>query len=120
MFTNEELVKNTGYWMDSIQNDLYFELNEYMKTHNLNKTELANHLGFTKGYISQILNGNFNFSLKKLIDLSLAINKVPKIEFNDIDKELLKLDKMNSVKLITLNTPDVNITNKTISLIKYA
>nr|WP_321229658.1 helix-turn-helix transcriptional regulator [uncultured Psychroserpens sp.] len=103
MFSNEELVKNTGYWMDKIQNDLYFELHKYMEIHNLSKTELAKHLGFSKGYISQILNGNFNYSLKKLIELSIAIDKVPKIEFSDISKEVNKLNSLNSAKLITVN-----------------
>jgi hypothetical protein len=39
-----------------------------------------------KGYISQILKGEFNYTLKKLIELSLAINKVPQIEYKSVEQ----------------------------------
>ena len=38
----------------------------------------------SKGYISQILNGKFNFTLKKLIEISLAIGVIPQIKYRKI------------------------------------
>ncbi|MCF8273100.1 MAG: helix-turn-helix domain-containing protein [Flavobacteriaceae bacterium] len=102
MFSNEELINNTGYWLDKIQNELYFELNLYMKKNKLNRTQLAKELGFTKGYITQVLNGNFNYSLKKLIDLSLAIGLVPNINFSKVNDEIINLNKLNSARIIEL------------------
>jgi transcriptional regulator with XRE-family HTH domain len=49
------------------------------------RKELAEELGVTKGYVSQLLNGNFNGTVSKLVELSLAANKVPVIKFVDID-----------------------------------
>ena len=104
MYSNEELVSNTGYWLDKIQNDLYYELNRYMKNKDLNRTQLAKELGFSKGYISQVLNGNFNYSLKKLIDLSLAIGLVPKINYSNVQDEVMRLNKLNQMKVIELKS----------------
>ena len=81
----KELLKNKGYWIAKIQMDLYDQLNHYMKKYNLNRSQFAKKLGVTKGYVSQILSGNFNYSISKLVELSLAINKVPKLEFVELE-----------------------------------
>lgn len=88
MYKKEELVRTEEYWMELIQNELYYALKQYMKEQNMNQTELAEQLGFSKGYISQVLHGNFNHSLKKLIALLLAIGHVPKFEFVAVDRYL--------------------------------
>lgn len=54
-----------------------------MEEKGLNQTALAKELGVSKGYISQVLNGNFNFSLKKLIELSLKLNVAPKVNLSE-------------------------------------
>ena len=85
MLKKEELYKTPEYWIDSIQNELYYSLKCYMTEKGLNQSELANELGYSKGYISQILNGNFNHSLTKMAKLLLAINRVPSFEFSKLD-----------------------------------
>ena len=81
----EELLKNKGYWISKIQLDLYNELEKYMSENNLNRTQLAKMLGVSKGYITQVLNGDFNHRISKFVELSLAINKVPEISFKDLN-----------------------------------
>ncbi len=85
MISRKELFKRPEYWMERIQNDVFRALNEYKESKKMNQTELAKELGFSKGYISQVLNGNFNFSLSKLIDLSLAIGVAPDVQLKDIE-----------------------------------
>jgi transcriptional regulator with XRE-family HTH domain len=82
----QELLKNTGYWTSKIQFELYDELLDYMDKNNLNKSQFAKKLGVSKGYISQILNGDFNHKISKLVELSLAIGKIPKIDFINADE----------------------------------
>ncbi|WP_372949103.1 helix-turn-helix domain-containing protein [Mariniphaga sp.] len=82
----KELLKNPGYWTSKIQFELYDELLNYLDENNLNKTQFAKKLGVSKGYISQILNGDFNHKISKLVELSLAIDKIPKIEFVNADE----------------------------------
>lgn len=85
MITREELLKSSEYWITEVQMELYRNVLAYMEKEGLNQTQLAQQLGVSKGYVSQVLNGNFNYTLRKLIELSLAVGKVPVIEFKDIN-----------------------------------
>lgn len=90
----EDLIKSREYWLETIQNNLYGQVHGFMEKAGINQTQLAERLGVTKGYVSQVLNGHFNHSLEKLIELSLAIGVVPDITFksiNDYYKEQLEL-----------------------------
>lgn len=86
MKTQEELMRSRGYWMAQIQLDLFKHVEEYMVKNNLNRSQLAEKLGVTKGYISQVLNGEFNHRIATFVDLALAIGKVPKVEFEDLEE----------------------------------
>jgi transcriptional regulator with XRE-family HTH domain len=85
MLTRKELLATPEYWFEQAQNELYRQVIEYMETEGINQTQLAEKLGVSKGYISQVLKGEFNYTLKKLIELSMAVGKVPKIEYQAID-----------------------------------
>lgn len=92
----KELLQNKGYWIAKIQMDLYEQLKEYMKKHNLNRSQFAKQIGVTKGYVSQVLQGNFNHRISKLVELSLAIDKVPKLEFVQVDEYIEQEDDNSS------------------------
>ncbi|QGW28318.1 helix-turn-helix domain-containing protein [Phnomibacter ginsenosidimutans] len=96
----EELLKSREYWIAQIQLKLYEMIENYRKENNLNKTQLAQRLGVTKGYITQILNGDFDHKVSKLVDLALAFDKVPCFEFENFEQYLL-CDKlgMNDIKI---------------------
>ncbi len=80
-----ELLNNEGYWIAKLQTNLYRELSAFMERNKMNSTQLANHLGCSKSYVSQLLNGNFDHKISKLVELSLAIGKAPVLEFIDIN-----------------------------------
>ncbi|CAN5174478.1 hypothetical protein BH09BAC6_BH09BAC6_16790 [soil metagenome] len=73
----DEILRRPAYWFEHEQNELYRQVTDYMERENINRTELAKRLNVTKGYVSQILNGNFNYTLKKWIELCLSIGVVP-------------------------------------------
>lgn len=98
MIDREELIKSKEYWLEKIQNTLYLELKEYISKNKLNNTLFANKLGVSKSYLSQVLNGNFDHKLSKLIELSLAIDKLPLVRFENI-KTCLMLDDLNKLEL---------------------
>ncbi len=102
----EELLRNKGYWISKIQIDLYNEFIDYMEKNNINQTELAKRLGVSKGYISQVLNGDFNHKISKLVELSLAINKVPEINFRDVDQVIN--EERNTVDFTHSQSEDEN------------
>lgn len=81
-----DLLKSRDYWINEIQNDLYGIMENYMSEKDITRTELANELGVTKGYVSQVLKGDFDHKISKMVDLSLATGKVPFIKFIDLNK----------------------------------
>lgn len=82
----EDLLRNREYWIIKIQSDLYEVVENYMKKNNLSRTDFAKKLKVTKGYITQVLKGDFNHKITKLIDLSLASGKAPILHFVDLEK----------------------------------
>jgi transcriptional regulator with XRE-family HTH domain len=85
MITREELLKTEEYWFETLQNEIYRQVETYLRENKMTQSQFAEKLGVSKGYISQIMNGNFNYTLKKLIELSLAVGKAPVIEFKPIE-----------------------------------
>jgi transcriptional regulator with XRE-family HTH domain len=93
MITREELLKSQEFWLVQIQASLFEQVEIYLKENNITKTEFAKKLGVSKGYVSQLLNGDFDHKISKLIELSIAIGKAPVLKFEDIDKYIKKDEK---------------------------
>lgn len=84
--TREELINSREYWIAKIQLDLFNQIENYMIEHQLSRTQLAEKLDVTKGYISQILNGDFDHKISKLVDLALLVGKAPQINYTDLQE----------------------------------
>ena len=97
-----ELLKSEGYWIAKLQTDLYRELVSFMEKTHRNSTQLAQYLGCSKGYVSQLLNGNFDHKLSKLVELSLAIGKAPILEYKDVSDYVLENDATYSSVLTSI------------------
>lgn len=91
--TRKELFKSPSYWTAGLQMELYRQIVAFMESRHMNKTQLAEYLGCTKGYVTQLLNGDFDHKLSKFVELSLAINKIPEISFSDVDEYILSDEK---------------------------
>lgn len=101
----KELLKSKEYWLIQIQNDLLGVLEEYLKKENINRTQFAEKLKVTKGYISQIFNGDFDHKISKMVELSLASGKVPVLSFVDIN-QFIKEDENDKIfELIPMQRP---------------
>lgn len=81
MLKKDELVKQPGYWLEMLQNEIFRQVADYIEKNNINQTQFAQELGVSRGYVSQVMKGEFNYTLKKLIELSLAIGKAPVLKF---------------------------------------
>jgi transcriptional regulator with XRE-family HTH domain len=90
----DELYHNEGYWTSKLQVELYQELEQYMKRNRLTRTQLAKHLGVSKGYVSQILNGDFDHRISKLVKIALAIGLIPDLQYKDL-AEYIQNSKMD-------------------------
>jgi predicted XRE-type DNA-binding protein len=94
LYNIHALRKQPEFVLTQLQNELYRELTAYMERNALSKKQLAEKLGVSPSYISQVLNGNFNFTVLKLVELSLAIDKVPVIRLENprMEKYTLKIE----------------------------
>lgn len=103
MISKNELLSNPNYLLTKYQNEIYRQLINFMENNNLSQKEVAKKLGVSGSYVSQVLNGNFNFTLRKLIELGLMIDKVPLIDFIELDEFWVR-EKEN-----VQNTPTISI-----------
>lgn len=84
--TRNELLQSPSYWIAKIQIALFACAKKFMNETHRNRTQLAEYLGVSKGYASQVLNGEYDHRLSKLVKLALAFGYVPKVEFVPIDE----------------------------------
>lgn len=104
MISKEKLFKSHHYLLSKYQAELYRQLRSYMDSHDLTQKQVAKRLGVSTSYINQVLKGNFNFTLKKLIELSLLIGKVPNIEFLSIEQYLMREENNKVSRLVAQST----------------
>lgn len=107
----KELLESKEYWVAKIQQELYEKLTEYMEVNNLSKTQLAEQLNFSKGYISQLLNGDFDHKISKLVELSLAIDRVPSVHLSTPLSDYIKMDTMLERQKETFHVIDNTVFN---------
>jgi predicted XRE-type DNA-binding protein len=113
MFNKEELLKSPNYLLTKYQNEIYRQMVSYMRANNLAQKDVAEKLGVSSAYISQILNGNFNFTLKKLIEIGLMIGKIPALEFVEMG-EFWRREREGTVVRPTI-TININVSMQHIS-----
>ena len=82
--TREELIQMPEYWTAQMQLSLYRAAEQFMAENHMNRTQLAAYLGVSKGYVSQLLNGDYNYSISKLVELALKLNCVPNLQLEPL------------------------------------
>lgn len=95
--TREELLLSPEYWTTMIQLKLYNKVEKYMEENNMTRTQLAEKLGVSKGYITQVLNGDYDHKISKLVDLSLAVGYYPEFIFNRIEKKAYTKEEVDNI-----------------------
>jgi transcriptional regulator with XRE-family HTH domain len=81
----KDLLSSPDFWLIHFQNELFGVIEKYLKKKKINRTQLAKELNVSKGYVTQILNGDYDHKVSKMVELSLACGAVPLIFF--VDKE---------------------------------
>lgn len=93
----EEVLKSPEYWTAKTQVELYNLAEKFMAETGRNKSQLAEYLGVSKGYVSQLLNGDYDHRMSKFFELALAFGMVPQIDFVSVE-DYVKEDKCLSEK----------------------
>jgi|688.fasta_scaffold1296382_1 transcriptional regulator with XRE-family HTH domain len=100
----EKMLNHPTYWVEGINGLLYDGIISYMKKHKMKRKDLAKHLGISAGRVSQILNdGDINFSLEKIVDIAIKVDKFPIFAFEDKNSFLERERKLAEVKRICLH-----------------
>lgn len=112
MKTREDLLRSPTYWLTDVQIEVFNLLKTYMEENNLTQKQVAEKLNVSPSYVSQILNGNFNFTISKLIKLALLVGKAPIIQFETIEQilkaeaaQMQRESKSKKKKAASLNSP---------------
>lgn len=97
MVTRKDLLNSPAYWLTKMQIEVFNLLNTYMEENHLTQKQVAERLKVSPSYVSQILNGNLNFTISKLVELALLVGKAPVILFEPVE-EILKEQETTQLK----------------------
>lgn len=103
----KDILSSPEYWTAKTQVELYSQAQKFMEETGRDKTRLAEYLGVSKGYVSQLLNGDYDHRMSKFFELALAFGVVPKIEFVPIEKIAAEDHQQILFQKIVVDTPKV-------------
>ena len=86
--TRKDLLTSPEYWHTMLQLQLFNKVQEYLQNNNMTRADFAKQLNVSKGYVTQLLNGDYDNRLSKFVELLLQIGYVPKLEFVPIEDML--------------------------------
>lgn len=79
-------LNSPSYHFTKFQNKLYSEIYYYLQEgEGMNKSKLAAKLGVKESFVTHILHNGRDLRVSELIKLSLAIGKIPVVEFYDLE-----------------------------------
>lgn len=87
----KDVLRSPEYWTAKTQTELYGQAKRFMEETGRNRAQLADYLGVSKGYVSQLLNGDYDHRLSKFFELALSFGVVPRVEFVPVN-ECIKTD----------------------------
>ena len=79
-------MKSSAYWTQMLQLDVFKMVDAYMKKHHMTRAQFAEKIGVSKGYVTQILNGEFDHKLSTLVNLILACDCVPSLQLTPCEE----------------------------------
>jgi len=103
----EELLRSKEYWTTTIQTALFEGVEKYLMETGMTKKQLAAKLGLStgKGYVKEALNGDFDHKLSKLVELLLACNIAPVINFVNLKDFVARETKQPTGLTFLMNYP---------------
>jgi len=81
--------------IENISFDIAAQIYDRIKELKITQTELSKNLGVSKSYISQVLNGNSNLTIKSFVKIANAIDLKPVVKMiNKSDIKICKIDEV--------------------------
>ena len=101
-----DILKEPEYWVAQIQLAIYECALNFMDSSGKNRSQLAEYLGVSKGYVTQLLSGDYNYSLSKLVETSMAFGYIPKVNFIPIEEEIYMDEHRSTFILTSFESPN--------------
>ena len=98
--TRKEIISSPTYWLTQIQLAIFRCADKFMTDKEMNRTKLAEHLGVTKGHVTQMLAGDYNYSLSKLVETTMKMGYAVEIKFTPIE-QVIQNDVLQTETLTT-------------------
>ncbi len=98
-FNFKDLVSSKEFWEENFKTVFFEAIEDYLEKNNLSRTDFANKIGVSRGYISQLMNGDSDHRLSKLIELSISIGKAPYLYLKDMEDVMHNVDSDKSVHI---------------------
>jgi len=77
-----EFQKSSSFILDGLMLSLNEQIVIAMKKEGISRSQLADKLNVSKGYISRLLQGKVNLTLKSLVNIGLALNLKAGVDFS--------------------------------------
>ena len=87
----EKARKHDEYWLAGVMIEFTEMVCKFMEEQKMTRTDLAKKLDVSSAYITKLLRGNANVTLKTMVRLAKVFNKEIKIEFQNIEMASNKL-----------------------------
>lgn len=88
-----DLIKTEEYWTTHFQTLLYEAVDDYLKKTGKKKSAFADEIGVSKGYVSQVLNGDADHKISTFVRFVLASGLVPSLNLITVEEYLEKQKK---------------------------
>ena len=129
MKKNKSLQQTPEYWTTQIQLSLLSLIQDYLKENHMTRSGFAAKMGVTKGYVSQVMNGDYDHRISKMVELAMAIGYVPQVKFVPVADAFAPVNTFNTDTLVVggfnketshfdfdEKTPSYGLSSKSVSL----
>lgn len=82
----ESILRDATYWEELIKTQLFQIVEQHLEDNQMTKKDFAHKIGVSKGYVSQVLNGDRDHRLSKIVEFALAVGKAPFLCLQDLNK----------------------------------
>ncbi len=98
--------KSQAYWEGLLSLELTEDIWRIMKKKGISQKKLSNLLGTSEAYVSKLLNGNENLSIKSICKLALALDSAPHIHIAPTDVIVEWKERISSENRIEVLQPN--------------
>lgn len=113
----EEFKDDMDFRSEGVVSDITEQICQIMEDKGLNRVDLSNLLNTSKAAVTKMLNGSTNFTIKRLVKISISLNKeidicfkepVPKVDFNNPSSSLKESTANDEFSFFQKNLPEIN------------